>query len=61
ILDAPLGENGFGYDPLFWVEAAGMTTAQMPPERKHALSHRGQALRLLAARLPQLLDEGSRP
>ena len=55
IIDQPLGTNGFGYDPHFWVDAFGMTTAQMPSEQKHAISHRGQALRKLAEQLPKLL------
>jgi len=57
IIDTPLGTNGFGYDPHFWVEEAGMTTAQMSPERKHAISHRGQALRRLREQLAPLLEE----
>lgn len=59
IIDTPLGSNGFGYDPHFWVEEAGMTTAQMSPERKHAISHRGQALRRLREQLARLLEEGA--
>jgi XTP/dITP diphosphohydrolase len=55
IVDRPLGSNGFGYDPHFWVDSAGMTTAQMSPEAKHAISHRGQALRLLRQQLPPLI------
>ena len=64
IVDQPLGSNGFGYDPHFWVDSArlvespaatGMTTAQMSPEAKHAISHRGQALRLLRRRLLPLI------
>ena len=43
VLDAPRGEGGFGYDPLFGVSAAGPSAAQLPPARKHALSHRGHA------------------
>lgn len=40
------GENGFGYDPLFVSDdCGGLTTAEVPPERKDAISHRGQALR----------------
>lgn len=38
------GENGFGYDPIFYVPAYGCTTAQMEPELKNSLSHRGKAL-----------------
>lgn len=55
IVDTPRGANGFGYDPHFWVEGEGMTTAEMPVERKHAISHRGQALRKLHAELARLL------
>ncbi len=45
------GEGGFGYDPVFLYEPAGLTFAQMPPERKNAVSHRGQALRELREKL----------
>ena len=41
------GENGFGYDPLFWVPEFGATTGQLNPEIKNQISHRGQALRRL--------------
>jgi len=47
ILHAPTGENGFGYDPLFWVESLQCTSAQLTSDQKNAISHRGQALRLL--------------
>ena len=57
IIDQAVGTNGFGYDPHFWVEAAGETTAQMSPEQKHAISHRGQALRLLRAKIFPLLEQ----
>lgn len=40
-----LGDNGFGYDPIFYVPKYGCTTAQMSPNRKNELSHRGNALR----------------
>lgn len=59
IVDAPLGASGFGYDPHFWIDAAAMTTAQMPPERKHAISHRGQALRRLSEQLAACLNTSS--
>ncbi|MDT8383541.1 MAG: RdgB/HAM1 family non-canonical purine NTP pyrophosphatase [Gammaproteobacteria bacterium] len=50
ILFAPQGENGFGYDPVFWVPGEQCSAAELPPEVKNRLSHRGQALnRLLAA------------
>jgi len=48
ILRQPAGEGGFGYDPLFFVESHGMTTAQMGAAEKDAVSHRGRALRRLA-------------
>lgn len=38
------GENGFGYDPIFMVDEYGCTTAQLSPEQKNAISHRGKAL-----------------
>lgn len=48
ILDAPQGEQGFGYDPLFWVPSENMSSAELPRERKNAISHRAQALAALA-------------
>lgn len=39
------GENGFGYDPIFYVPEYGCTTAQLSPEQKNEVSHRGKALR----------------
>ena len=47
----PRGENGFGYDPVFFVPDHGCTSAELPPESKNAISHRGQALRKLVAAL----------
>ena len=49
------GENGFGYDPIFYLPERGMTTAQLPPEEKNSISHRGNALRLCEERLKELL------
>jgi len=49
ILDAPRGSGGFGYDPVFAV--AGRALAEMPPEEKNRISHRGRALRALVAAL----------
>jgi XTP/dITP diphosphohydrolase len=46
IADAPLGEHGFGYDPLFLVPEYGKTMAEMQPELKHRISHRGRAAAL---------------
>ncbi|WP_293746198.1 XTP/dITP diphosphatase [uncultured Paraglaciecola sp.] len=45
------GENGFGYDPVFWVEQQNCSSAQLLPEQKNELSHRGKALKLLLAQL----------
>jgi XTP/dITP diphosphohydrolase len=44
ILLAPRGENGFGYDPVFYVPETGCTAAELPSATKNRLSHRGQAL-----------------
>lgn len=44
ILRAPAGENGFGYDPVFYVPEAGCTFAQLGKEQKNAISHRARAL-----------------
>jgi XTP/dITP diphosphohydrolase len=54
ILFAPRGQNGFGYDPIFLVPEMGCSAAELPPETKNRLSHRGQAL----ATLVRLLRSG---
>ena len=41
------GENGFGYNPIFYLPERGCTTAELPPEEKNSISHRGNALRLM--------------
>lgn len=51
ILFAPRGDNGFGYDPVFYVPTHDCSSAELPAEVKNALSHRGQALRKLVAAL----------
>jgi XTP/dITP diphosphohydrolase len=51
ILDAPLGEQGFGYDPIFWDPIHQTSAAQMPAELKNGISHRGQALQQLKQKL----------
>jgi XTP/dITP diphosphohydrolase len=51
LVHAPRGEHGFGYDPIFFYPLDGCTTAEMDPDRKNAISHRGAALRALAERL----------
>jgi XTP/dITP diphosphohydrolase len=51
LLHEARGAGGFGYDPLFYVRECGCSAAELPPEVKNRLSHRGQALRELALRL----------
>ena len=47
------GENGFGYDPIFYLPDRGVSTAELPPEEKNSLSHRGNALR----KMKELLEK----
>lgn len=47
----PLGDNGFGYDPIFMPDGGTRTSAELDPEEKNAVSHRAQAFRALAARI----------
>jgi XTP/dITP diphosphohydrolase len=51
IVDEPRGKNGFGYDPLFFYEPFGCTFGEATAERKMGVSHRGQALRAMLARI----------
>jgi XTP/dITP diphosphohydrolase len=51
ILEHTVGDNGFGYDPAFWVPGQNCTSAQLPATVKNSLSHRGQALIRLSALL----------
>lgn len=53
ILEAPQGEEGFGYDPLFWVPGQACSSAQLSPEVKNRFSHRGLALRLLVEQIEE--------
>lgn len=55
ILASPRGEDGFGYDPLFYVPEKGKTFAEMTVEEKNSLSHRGRAIRNLLATFPEWL------
>lgn len=58
IAEAPRGSGGFGYDPLFIYEPAGLTFAEMEPGGKNEVSHRGKALRGVRLLLEQLLAPG---
>ena len=49
----PRGENGFGYDPIFYYPPMGMTTAEMPSEAKNEVSHRGNALKVFYEKLKE--------
>ncbi len=53
------GDNGFGYDPIFYVPEYGCTTAEMTPEQKNELSHRGKAMRSMKKILEKKFREGS--
>ena len=52
---APMGEGGFGYDPVFFIPALKKTFAQLTPEEKNAVSHRGKALELFKQKLEEYL------
>jgi len=54
IADAPSGNGGFGYDPIFWLPELGCTMADLTAEQKHAVSHRGKVLRRLGDLLETL-------
>lgn len=51
IIDQPRGAGGFGYDPYFWVPEFDKTSAELTPEQKNRISHRGQALAELVEKL----------
>ena len=57
LLSAPIGENGFGYDPIFVPQGFDVTTAQMPGSQKDAISHRGKALNLLAHQISEVISK----
>jgi XTP/dITP diphosphohydrolase len=54
IVDAPRGDNGFGYDPHFFLPELGRTVAELSPEQKNGISHRGKALAELLRKLDAL-------
>ena len=53
LLRAPRGENGFGYDPIFYYPPMGLSTAEMSPEDKNQVSHRANALRVFHEKLKE--------
>lgn len=57
ILQAPRGEQGFGYDPLFWVEDHQCSSAELPRETKNRISHRARAVEHFAAAWQALAEE----
>lgn len=54
---APMGEGGFGYDPVFFIPGLKKTFAQLTPEEKNAISHRGKALRAFQKELERYIQE----
>ena len=61
IIDEPRGENGFGYDPHFLIADRGRTMAELPPDEKNAISHRGRALRAILPQIERILVSASKP
>lgn len=55
ILEHPLGNGGFGYDPVFFDDSLNMSAAQMERSKKNMVSHRGRALKALLERLPEFI------
>ena len=53
LLRAPVGKNGFGYDPIFYYPPMGMSTAEMPAEEKNKVSHRANALNVFYKKLKE--------
>lgn len=56
ITDAPIGENGFGYDPVFVPDGYELTMAQLSPEEKNKISHRRKALEKIKPKITKLLS-----
>jgi XTP/dITP diphosphohydrolase len=57
VAEAPQGEGGFGYDPIFYLSERGLTMAQLSAEEKNAISHRGRAAQAARQTLKELLHE----
>jgi len=51
LIEIPRGDHGFGYDPHFYLPDQGCTAAELPPDLKNQISHRGQAMQLLVRQL----------
>lgn len=60
IAHQPAGSGGFGYDPIFYLPEYGMTSAEIPIEKKNEISHRGKALEAMKKKLKERLREESR-
>lgn len=58
IIDDRRGHDGFGYDPVFLVPSLGLTFAEIPPDLKNDMSHRGKAFRALAPLIARISDRG---
>ncbi|MFM1952703.1 MAG: hypothetical protein RJA33_1497, partial [Actinomycetota bacterium] len=56
ILKSPVGENGFGYDPIFQPDGLAISSAQMSSDEKDEVSHRGKALRAIAPHVMSALN-----
>jgi XTP/dITP diphosphohydrolase len=61
IVDEPRGQGGFGYDPHFFVPQLGCTTAELSPEQKNSISHRGRAFRAILPQIERLLQQCLEP
>ena len=56
IIREPRGENGFGYDPVFYIESMGRTMAEISAEEKNSISHRGNALKEFKVKLKKFME-----
>ena len=55
--ECPAGENGFGYDPIFYLPEFGKSSAEISPEQKNRISHRGKALRMMKDKIKELCKD----
>lgn len=60
IAHEPAGDGGFGYDPIFYLPEYGMTSAEIPIEKKNEISHRGKALEAMKAELRKFCEAGGK-